>query len=114
MLIVLVLIGIAILALAILGLLRFMEARGSHMVERPIRRPTHLVFAVGSTAVLVTLWVIFDLSKAILPVLIVTQWLPFLSSREPKSLQPRLILIPVVGLIVLLTLGTTVFWLARN
>ena len=114
MLILPILTGIAVLALAILGVLLFLRARGSPMVEHRFPRWIQLVIPAGTTVALVTLWVIFNLAPAILPALVVVQWIPLLSRREPGSPKSRLILIPMVGLTVLLVLGTTVFWLARN
>ena len=107
MLILPILTGIAVLALAILGALLFLRAKGWPIAERRFPRRIQLAIPLGTSVVLVALWVIFDLSPAILPVLIVVQWIPLLSRQEPDAPKSGLILI-------LLVLGTTGFWLARN
>ena len=61
-----ILISIAVLALAILGVLHFLNARGSPMVESHFPRRIQLAISSGTTVVLVILWVIFDLSPAML------------------------------------------------
>ena len=114
MLILPILIGIAVLALTIFSIILFLRARGSPMVERRFPRRIQLAISSATTIVLVALWLRFDLSLAILPALIVVQWMPLLSRRELSSPKSRLILIFVAGLTVLLMLGTTVFWLAKN
>ena len=50
-----------------------------------------------------------NIQLPMLPALIVIQWIPLLSRREPGIPKSRLIHIFVAGLTVLLILGTTVF-----
>lgn len=113
MLILPIFIGIAVLVLAF-GIIQYLRTRGTPVAERRFSRRTQLAISSGTTVVLVVLWLIFNLSPAILPALIVVQWIPLLSRREPKVPKSKLILIAVAGLTVLLMLGTTVFWLGRN
>ena len=109
-----ILIGIAVLALAIFGVILFLKARGSPIVERRFPRRIQLAILSATTIVLVALWLIFDLFPAMLHALIVVQWIPLLSRQEPGIPKSRLILILVTGFTVLLMLGTTVFRAARN
>ena len=108
-----ILIGIAVLALA-LGIIQYLRARSSPVAERRFSRRTQLAISSGTAVVLVVLWLRFNLSPAILPALIVVQWLPLLSRRDLVAPKSKLTLIALAGLIVLLTRGTTVFWLGRN
>lgn len=78
------------------------------MLKPQNKRRSQLAVAIAVTALIVTLWLVYDLPIAILPVLIYVPWIPFLPKRDTTH-RIRLLLGVLVGLTVLAVLGTAVF-----
>ena len=106
-----VLIGIAI---AVLAVVLVVKARGYPLVQR--RFPTRAQVAISAivTIALVVLWLYFELSPALLPLLILIQWIPFWSRPGQEAPRTRLLLVLVVGLTVAVVVATGMFWLMRG
>ena len=67
--------------------------------------------AVVATVALVVLWITFDMPIAILPVLLVTHWMPVFQKQEaaPLRAKRRMLVVAMLGVIVfVMVAGITV------
>jgi len=105
-----ILIAIVALILLLAGIMVLLKMRGTPLVQPRYGRRVHIGIAIGSSLLLGALWLIYDLPIALLPVLIITQWITVFARRDSPPPKTRLILALVVGLTASLVLGTAVFW----
>lgn len=78
------------------------------------KKTFQFLVAAVMTAILITLWMVFDLSYPILPILIILQWIPYIKNREQTSDSERLLLLAMSGLTTLLIVGSILFLMVRT
>lgn len=108
------LIGLVVVSM-IIGLSSvILKARGSSIMKRRVPARYHVAFSIVFTVALFTLWLVFDLSLAILPALMIPVWLPLLTRYKATLPDRKMLFASLFAGILVLVVGIGLFWIMRS
>ena len=107
-------IAVAVIVLVLLVAVVVLKAKGKLGSRRQPATRKQVAITFGATLILAVLWIYFDLTPALLPVLTVPIWLPLLTNQETEPSRPRWVFVALASLGVGVLAAITLYLFLRG